>query len=100
VLRRVPGHGALGGKCWLSDHQQQQLVERASKGEFRTYEEARRWVKEAWGVEYAYKGIYAVLARLEVRPKVPRPTAAATHNNNIININITQAREAWKKGGS
>jgi transposase len=76
------------------------LVERASKGEFRTYEEARRWVKEAWGVEYAYKGIYAVLARLEVRPKVPRPTAAATHNNNIININITQAREAWKKGGS
>jgi len=40
VLSRVPGHGALGNECWLSLHQQQELVERAGRGEFRTYEEA------------------------------------------------------------
>lgn len=91
VLSRVPGHGALGSECRLTKHQQQRLVERAAQGEFRTYEEARRWVKEAWGVEYRYKGIYAVLSRLGVSPKVPRPTAEKGD---------PKAREAWKKGGS
>ncbi len=99
VLKRVPGHGALGSECRLSEHQQQRLVERAAQGEFRTYEEARRWVEETWGVEYRYKGIYAMLARLEVHPKVPRPTAAPAAANDGDN-EITRAREAWKKGGS
>jgi transposase len=75
VLFRVPGHGASGNECRPSRHQQEELVERAGRGEFRTYEEARRWVEKEWGVEYRYKGMYAVLARLGVRPKVPRPTA-------------------------
>src|SRR3954454_10306038 len=91
VLSRVPGHGALGSECRLTKHQQQRLVERAAQGELRTYEEARRWVKEAWGVEYRYKGIYAVLSRLGVSPKVPRPTAEKGD---------PKARKAWKKGGS
>jgi transposase len=91
VLCRVPGHGASGNECWLSKHQQQELVERAGRGEFRTYEEARRWVKEEWGVEYRYKGMYAVLARLGVHPKVPRPTAEKAD---------PEAQEAWKRGDS
>jgi len=91
VLSRVPGHGALGNECRLSEHQQQELVERAGRGEFRTYEEARRWVEQQWGVEYRYKGMYAVLARLGVRPKVPRPAAEKAD---------PEAQEAWKKGDS
>jgi transposase len=91
VLFRVPGHGAAGTECRLSRHRQWELVERAGRGEFRTYEEARRWVREEWGVEYRYKGMYALLARLGVSPKVPRPTAEKVD---------PRAQEAWKRGDS
>ncbi len=73
VISRVPGHGALGNACWLSDQQQRELVERAGRGEFRTYEEARRWVEKEWGIEYRYKGMYAVLARLGFVRRCPVP---------------------------
>ncbi len=89
VLSRVPGHGALGNECRLSERQQQELVERAGRGEFRTYEKARRWVEKEWGVEYRYKGMYALLARLGVRPKVPRPAAEKAD---------PEAQGAWKRG--
>ena len=91
VLSRVAGHGALGNECRLSEHQQQELVERAGRGEFRAYEEARRWVEKEWGIEYPYKGMYALLARLGVRPKVPRPTAEKAD---------PEMQEAWKRGDS
>ena len=87
----MPGHGALGNECRLSLHQQRELVERAGYGEFRTYEEARRWVEQQWGVEYRYKGMYALLARLGVRPKVPRPAAEKAD---------PEVQEAWKRGDS
>lgn len=90
-LGRVPGHGAVGSQCWLSEHRQELSFERASLGEFRTYEEARRWVEEEWGVKYRYKGMYALLARVGVRPKVPRPAAEKAD---------PQAQESWKRGGS
>jgi transposase len=75
VLSRVPRHGAVGSECRLSERQRELLVERASLGEFRTYEEARRWVEQEWGGRYRYKGMYALLARVGVHPKVPRPAA-------------------------
>ena len=81
----------MGNECRLSEHQQRELVERAGRGEFRTYEEARRWVEKEWGVEYRYKGMYAMLARLGVRPKVPRPAAEKAD---------PEAQEAWKRGAS
>ncbi len=43
------------------------------------------------GVEYRYKGMYAVLARLRVRPKVPRPAAEKAE---------PETQEEWKKGDS
>ncbi len=92
VLSRVAGHGARGSECWLSERQRELLVERASLGKFRTYEEARRWVEQEWGVRYRYKGMYALLARMGVRPKVvPRPAAEKAD---------PEAQEAWKRGGS
>ncbi len=52
---RVPGHGATGSECRPSEHQRGRLLERASLlGEFRTYEEAGRWVEQEWGVRYRY----------------------------------------------
>ena len=75
VLKRVPGHGAPGSACRLGGEQLEELVARAGEGQFRTYSEARDWVEEEWGVSYEYKGTYALLARLSVRPKVPRPAA-------------------------
>jgi transposase len=91
VLKRVPGHGAPGSACRLSEERLTELVERAGQGRFRTYLEARDWVQSEWGVGYEYKGMYALLRRLSVRPKVPRPAAEKADPD---------AQEAWKRGDS
>jgi len=91
VLRRVPGHSARGTPGRLTAEQQRALVERASTGTFRTYSDAQQWVQQQYAVRYSYQGIYAVLARLGVHPKVPRPLAAKAD---------PAAQEAWKKGAS
>jgi transposase len=90
VLRRVPGHGATGSASRLTAEQWATVVDRAGQGEFRTYGEARAWVREAFGVEYRYSGLHAALTRLGVRPKVPRPVAEKAN---------PEAQEAWKQGG-
>lgn len=89
VLRRVPGHGAEGKPCRLSPAQRQELVERCGEGEFRSTPEVRDWVERQWGVSYGYGGMYSVLARLEIHPKVPRPQAEKAD---------PEAQEVWKKG--
>jgi transposase len=89
VLRRVPGHGATGAACWLSPAQQAALLAQCRAGAFRTYGEAQRWVERTFGIAYRYHGIYRVLSRLEVHPKVPRPAAARAD---------PAAQEAWKRG--
>jgi transposase len=89
VLRRVPGHGAPGTPCWLSTEQQAALLAACRKGTFRTYEEAQRYVAQEFGVQYRWHGIYTLLTRLEVHPKVPRPTAAKADPT---------LQEAWKRG--
>lgn len=91
VLRRVPGHAAPGTPGRLTGEQQQALVARVSEGAFRTYDEARQWVAEQFGVTYSYQGMYSVLARLEIHPRVPRPMAAKAD---------PAAQAAWKKGDS
>jgi transposase len=89
VLHRVPGHGAQGQASRLTAAQQAQLLAEVASGRFHTYDEARSWIAQTFGVRYSYQGVYSVLARLEVHPKVPRPMAAKADPD-------TQA--AWKKG--
>ena len=89
VLRRTPGHGARGAPAKLTGEQLGRLGERAGSGEFRTYDQAREWVRSEYGVGYAYNGIWSLLARLEIRPKVPRPAAERAD---------PAAQEAWKRG--
>jgi transposase len=91
VLERVPGHGAPGNPSYLSGAQQQQLVATTQTAAFRTYDEARRWVAETFGVEYSYQGIYSLMRQLGIRPKVPRPQAAKA--DPVV-------QDGWKKGGS
>jgi transposase len=90
VLRRVPGHGAVGQPHRLSAAQQQELLGHVGRGEFRTYEEARAWVEAQYGVVYRPGGFYTALHRLGVRPKVPRPVAEKAD---------AAAQAAWKQGG-
>jgi transposase len=90
VLRRVPGHGAVGQSHRLSAAQQQELLAHVEQGQFRTYEEARAWVETAYGVAYRPGGFYTALHRLGVHPKVPRPVAEKAN---------TAAQEAWRQGG-
>ncbi len=90
VLRRVPGHGAVGQPHRLTVAQQTELLEHVGRGEFRTYEEARTWVEAQYGVVYRPGSFYMSLHRLGVRPKVPRPVAEKAD---------PAAREAWRAGG-
>ncbi len=89
VLRRVPGHGAQGKPHYLSVAQKRKLVKRCAQGQFRTTGEARDWVESEWGVSYQESGMYSVLARLGIHPKVPRPQAEKAD---------PQAQDAWKGG--
>ena len=89
VLERVPGHGAKGATGKLTAEQVGRLAERAGGGEFRTYGEAAEWVRSEYGVGYSYNGIWSLLARLEIRPKVPRPAAEKAD---------PAAQEAYKRG--
>lgn len=91
VLRRVPGHGSRGAASRLTPAQQAALLARCATGAFRTYGEAQRWVEREFGVRYRYAGIYDLLSRMQVHPKVPRPTAAKAD---------PAAQAAWKRGAS
>ncbi len=90
VLRRVPGHGAVGQPHRLTPTQQAELLTHVERGEFRTYDEARAWVEATYGVQYRPGGFYISLHRLGVRPKVPRPVAEKADR---------VAQEAWRAGG-
>jgi transposase len=90
VLRRVPGHGAVGQPHRLSPEQRAGVLARCAAGAFRTFEEARAWVEAEYGVAYRPGGFYTSLHRLGVRPKVPRPMAERAD---------PAAREAWRSGG-
>lgn len=91
VLHRVPGHASTGVECRLSRAQMAELYQRCSQGQFKSTPEVQTWVEEQWGVRYKYHGMYSVLERLSIHPKVPRPQAQDAE---------PQAQEAWKKGGS
>ena len=90
VLGRVPGHGARGAAGKLTTEQVAQLAQHAGSGAFHTYGEAAEWVRSAYGVAYSYNGIWSLLTKLEIRPKVPRPVAEKAK---------PQAQEAFKRGG-
>ena len=90
VLRRRPGHGAVGQPHRLTAEQRAGLLEQAGRGEFRTSEEARAWVEATYGVAYRPGGFSTSLRRLGVRPKVPRPVAEQADRGR---------QEAWRSGG-
>jgi transposase len=63
-----------GKRAFLTVEQQRQVCARAATGAFRTAAEVRRWVAEQFGVAYTEGGMYALLRRLKIGPKVPRPS--------------------------
>jgi transposase len=79
---RADGRGAVtahrrqgqGKAARLTAAQQAQLAAQAATGAFRTSAEVRQWVRETFGVTYTAGGMYAVLGRLDIHPKVPRPS--------------------------
>jgi transposase len=90
-LPAVAAHhqAGTGQPSFLTVEQQVQLREQAATGAFRTAAEAQQWVAAQFGVRYRPGGMYALLGRLRIHPKVPRP----------VNPQADQvAQAAWKKG--
>jgi transposase len=86
VARRSGGHGRAAR---LSAEQAEAVRSAAATGVFRTAAQVREWIEDQFGVAYGEGGIYSVLARLRVHPKVPRPVNPKADH---------AAQEAWKKG--
>lgn len=63
VIQRTPGHGAPGRPSRLKPEQVESLIQKASKGEFRTVWDAVDWVQRQFGVTYTYTGMHALLSR-------------------------------------
>ncbi len=92
-LGTVRGHrqAGTGQPSFLTAAQQAALWTQAATGAFRTAAAAQQWVAQQFGVTYRPGGMYALLGRVRIHPKVPRP----------VNPKADQvAQAAWKKGGS
>jgi len=88
---RAHRQAGTGQPSFLTAEQQAQVGEQAATGAFRTAAEAQQWIETQFGVRYRPGGMYALLGRLRIRPKVPRP----------VNPKADQvAQAAWKKGDS
>jgi transposase len=85
---RLGGHGQ---PARLTPEQEQTVVTEAAAGTFHTAAEVRDWIATQFGVGYGRFGIYSLLRRLRIHPKVPRPISTKTSVE-------TQAR--WKGGTS
>jgi transposase len=65
------------------------LAAYAIDGAFRSIEDVRQFVAEAFGVPYSYGGIRRLLARLHLVSVMPRPVSPKAD---------PERQEAWKKG--
>ncbi len=77
MLRRIPGHHAVGRRPKLTAEQIAVLVECAAAGAFHTVGDAVAWVQATWGVVYCYQGMHALLRRHGVRTsfrRAPKPS--------------------------
>ena len=81
-------HGT-GQRPFLTVEQQAQLRTHTATGAVRTAAEARRWVRETFGVSSSEGGMYDLLGRLRIHPKVPRPRNPQAD---------AAAQAAWNKG--
>jgi transposase len=90
-LAAVRGHrrAGKGRAAYLAPDQQAQLVRHTASGAVYTAQDAVEWVEAQFGVRYTRDGIYGLLRRLGVRPKVPRPMNPKTS---------IEAQDAWKRG--
>jgi transposase len=86
----TPRRQGKGKTPWLTTDQQARLCAHAATGAIHTAAQARAWVADTFGVSYTEGGMYAVLGRLTIHPKVPRPVNPKTD---------LAAQERWKKGG-
>jgi transposase len=83
---RLGGHGQPPR---LTPEQEQAVRTEAARGTLHTAAEARRWIAEQFGVTYGRFGIYSLLRRLHIHPKIPRP----------ISTKISAEAQARWKGG-
>ncbi len=91
-LAAVAAHrqgGRQGRRAYLTAAQQAHLTAETAQGTIRTAGEAVRWVEQQFGVRYTEWGMRALLKRLAIGKKVPRPLAAQAD---------LAAQEAWKRG--
>ncbi|HEY0035666.1 MAG TPA: winged helix-turn-helix domain-containing protein [Longimicrobium sp.] len=87
----MPGYGAPGSECRLTQAQKTELYARSAAGEFRSTPQMHDWVESKWGVRYRKSGVESLRKRMKIRPEVRRPGAEKAD---------VAAQERWKKGDS
>jgi len=75
VLEKIPGYRSQGRPSYLSAEQLRAVEEEAKSGSFKTVWDAVHWVKETYGIEYTYRGMWSLFQRLRIKRKRPRPQA-------------------------
>jgi transposase len=87
---RMGGPRRLGA-CRLTPAQQEGLRALTRTGTCYRVADAIDWVVQEYGVSYSYWGMWALLHRLRLRPKRPRPQAAKAS---------LAAQATWKGGAN
>jgi transposase len=88
-VRRHKRGGRQGRSAYLTLDQDQQVIEAAAQGSFRTAGEIGEWIERQFGVKYRSGSLYSLAERLGLTVKVPRPLSEKADLSR---------QEAWKKG--
>ena len=73
-VKEVLSHrkGGKGHPAFLSEDQENELIEQLESDRLRSVGEVRLWIESSYGVSYKHSSVYSLLERLGVSPRLLR----------------------------